>query len=135
MKRPVFALLAGALFGAGLIVAGMTQPARVIGFLSPTGAWDPTLAVVMVAAVAVYAVFVRAIGFSLPARRDLDARLLIGAALFGAGWGIGGFCPGPGIVAAAAGNASALLFVLAMIAGMIVHDRFMVRRRARPAAR
>ena len=126
--------LAGALFGAGLLVSGMTQPARIIGFLDVTGAWDPSLAFVMGSAVAVYAVAFRAIRrrrtapwfdvqLHLPTRRDLDRPLIIGAALFGIGWGLGGLCPGPGIVAAAGGSFTALAFVAAMIAGMYAQDR------------
>ena len=126
--------LAGALFGAGLLVSGMTQPARVIGFLDVTGRWDPSLAFVMGGAVPIYAVALRWIlrrwrapwfdvQLHLPTRRDLDAPLLIGAALFGIGWGLGGFCPGPGIVSAAAGSTAGLVFVAAMLAGMYAQHR------------
>lgn len=128
------AALAGALFGAGLLVSGMTHPARVIGFLDPTGAWDPTLAFVMAGAIAVYAIAYRVIHrrcgepwfdqrFHVPDRRTLDAKLVAGAALFGVGWGLGGLCPGPGIVAAASGSTSALVFVAAMLVGMLARDR------------
>lgn len=131
----VFAGLAGALFGAGLLISGMTQPARVIGFLDVTREWDPTLAFVMGGAVLVYAVVYRWLVkhrpspwfrdlFHLPARRQIDRPLVIGAALFGIGWGLGGLCPGPGLVAAAAGNGSAFLFVLAMLLGMAIASRF-----------
>jgi uncharacterized membrane protein YedE/YeeE len=126
------AFLIGALFGAGLLVAGMVTPARIVGFLDPIGGWDPTLAFVMAGAVLVYMVSYRAIittraeplfdgRFHLPTRRDLDARLLVGAAIFGVGWGLGGYCPGPGLVAAASGSRSGLLFVGAMIVGVIIH--------------
>lgn len=125
------AVLAGALFGGGLVVAGMTDPARVIGFLDPIGGWDPTLAFVMAGAVAVYAIASRAIRrvgdpwfhtqFHWPTRREVDARLVIGAALFGVGWGLGGYCPGPVIVAAASGSAQALTFGLSMVVGMYLH--------------
>lgn len=128
------AAVAGALFGAGLLVSGMTQPARVIGFLDPTGAWDPSLAFVMGGAIAVYAIAHRvilrrsggpwfALRFQVPERRAIDLPLVIGAALFGVGWGLGGMCPGPGIVAAAAGSMNALVFVIAMLAGMRARDR------------
>ena len=127
------AALAGALFGAGLVISGMTQPARVIGFLDPLGDWDPSLAFVMAGAVAVYAVAYAVIRrrarpwfeprFHVPARADIDAPLVIGAAVFGVGWGLGGLCPGPGIVAAAGGSSSALVFVLAMLAGMYLRHR------------
>lgn len=125
----VLAGLAGALFGAGLVVAGMTQPARVVGFLTLSRSWDPSLGFVMLGAIAVYAVLVRWIprrrvdpwfdaAFHIPTRRDIDRRLVLGAALFGVGWGLGGLCPGPGIVAAASGNLAALAFVAAMLLGM-----------------
>jgi hypothetical protein len=126
--------LTGALFGAGLLVSGMTQPARVIGFLDVTGAWDPSLAFVMGSAVVVYAVAFRWIlrrrsspwfeaKLHLPTRRDLDRPLIVGAALFGIGWGLGGLCPGPGIVSAAGGSLPALAFVAAMLAGMYAQSR------------
>lgn len=126
----VLALAAGALFGAGLLVSGMTLPARVIGFLDVGGAWDPTLIFVMGGAVAFYGILHRAIvrrgrpwldtRFHLPTRRDIDAPLVVGAALFGVGWGLGGFCPGPGLVAAASGATTALVFVAAMVVGMVI---------------
>ncbi|NVB77176.1 MAG: YeeE/YedE family protein [Kofleriaceae bacterium] len=107
----------------------MTQPAAVIGFLDPLSGWDPRLAFVMAGAVAVYAIAFRAIRghmpspwfdgrFHLPTRADIDRRLVIGSALFGIGWGLGGFCPGPGLVAAASGATGALVFVAAMLVGM-----------------
>lgn len=129
------AAITGALFGAGLLISGMTQPARVIGFLDVTRAWDPSLAFVMGGAVIVYAIAFRAISvgridpwfdikFHLPTRRDIDRPLVVGAALFGIGWGLGGLCPGPGLVSAAAGNGSAIAFVIAMLVGMVAASRF-----------
>ncbi len=128
MKALVVAGLSGALFGAGLVIAGMTQPGKVVGFLDVFGAWDPSLAFVMGGAIAVHVVAYRlrprmAAPWSggtwcLPTRRDLDARLLGGAAIFGLGWGLGGVCPGPGITALATGRAELLVFVGAMLAGM-----------------
>jgi uncharacterized membrane protein YedE/YeeE len=126
--------VAGALFGIGLVVSGMTQPAKVIGFLTLDSGWDPSLAFVMAGAVTVYALIFRAVHarrkapwfdvtFHLPTRRDLDAPLIVGAALFGVGWGLGGLCPGPGIVAAAAGSTTGIAFVLAMLAGMYAQHR------------
>lgn len=123
------AALAGALFGAGLVISGMTQPARIAHFLDPLHGWDPSLAFVMAGAVAVYATgyaWTRRrldrpwfdMRFHLPARTDIDPQLVTGAAIFGIGWGLGGLCPGPGIVAAASGSTSAIAFVLAMVAGM-----------------
>lgn len=128
------AALIGALFGAGLLISGMTQPAKVIGFLDPTRGWDPSLAFVMGGAAAVYAIvfrWVRAhrsrpwldVSFHLPTRRDLDRPLVLGAALFGIGWGLGGLCPGPGMVVAASGSVTGLAFVAAMLLGMFVHHR------------
>lgn len=128
------ALTAGALFGAGLLLSGMTQPAKVIGFLNPAGGWDPSLAFVMGGAVLVYSLIFRVVlrnraapwfdkVFHLPTRKDLDLGLLAGAALFGVGWGLGGYCPGPGLVSAAAGNSSAMLFLGAMLTGMFLQHR------------
>jgi len=124
------AFFIGLLFAAGLGLSGMTLPAKVIGFLDLFGAWDPSLALVMVGAIAVYAVGFRlklrreapvfAQAFRVPTRRDIDPRLLGGATLFGAGWAIAGFCPGPGIVTAATGATASVVFVLAMIGGMLL---------------
>jgi uncharacterized protein len=123
------AALAGALFGAGLVISGMTQPARIIHFLDPLSGWDPSLAFVMAGAVAVYATchaWIRRhldrpwfdVRFHVPTRADIDPPLVIGAAIFGVGWGLGGLCPGPAIVSAASGSTIAIVFVLAMLAGM-----------------
>ena len=131
MIRLVVALAAGTLFGAGLAVGGMLDPARVQGFLDLFGAWDPTLAFVMGGAVIPMALawmvqkrlakpFADA-HFDLPGTRKLDARLATGAVLFGMGWGIGGLCPGPGVAALAIQPASAAVFVAAMLGGMVVH--------------
>ena len=132
IARAVVGGVAGALFGAGLLLAGMTRPDKVIGFLDLFGRWDPSLMFVMAGAIAVHLVAYRLVvkrprplfdaGFHLPTRRDLDARLLAGAAIFGVGWGLGGFCPGPGLVSAAAGG-DALVFVVTMTAGMLLQHR------------
>lgn len=130
MTRDVLVPLAsGTIFGAGLTIGGMTDPARVRGFLDLFGAWDPTLAFVMGGAVLVMAVawFIQrrmprpvvADSFSLPDRSDLTASLVGGSALFGIGWGIAGLCPGPGLAALAIAPASAAIFVVAMLAGML----------------
>jgi uncharacterized membrane protein YedE/YeeE len=127
----VLAALAGAMFGVGLVLAGMTDPARVIGFLDVTRRWDPTLAFVMGGAVVVYAGAYRWIRgrrvepwfdtvFRIPTRRDVDARLVIGAAIFGVGWGLVGLCPGPAVVVAASGNGAAIGFTVAMVVGMLL---------------
>lgn len=121
-------LLAGLVFGLGLILSGMANPAKVLGFLDLFGRWDPSLAFVMGGAVAVSAVAfsiarrrsVSLLGaaMKLPTARQIDRRLVIGSVLFGIGWGIAGFCPGPALVALGMGEAKALVFVVAMLAGM-----------------
>lgn len=127
----LIAALAGALFGAGLLVSGMTEPAIVIGFLDLTGAWNPSLALVMGGAVLVNSFAFRWIArrrtapwfddaFHIPARQDVDAPLLVGSAIFGIGWGLAGYCPGPALVTAAAGSTSGATFVAAMVAGMLL---------------
>lgn len=128
MLRQLSILVSGILFGAGLAFGGMTDPARVRGFLDLFGDWDPTLAFVMGGAVIVMAVAwviqprlarpLFAEGFSLPTRRDLTPNLIGGSALFGVGWGIAGLCPGPGIAALVIEPISAAIFVVAMLAGM-----------------
>lgn len=125
------AFLSGLLFSVGLILAGMTRPAKIIGFLDFFGQWDPTLLFVMAGAVVVYALCYRLVlkrraplfapSFDLPSSKKLDAPLLLGAAAFGIGWGLSGFCPGPALVASATGARSALLFLAAMLAGAGVH--------------
>lgn len=131
VRRLLPPLLSGALFGAGLTVGGMVDPQRVRGFLDIFGAWDPTLAFVMGGAVIVMAVAWRlqrgmahpvfAEKWSLPDRTDLDAKLIIGAAIFGIGWGIAGICPGPAVASLALVPAKVLPFVAAMVAGMALH--------------
>ena len=128
--RPVIALVCGTVFGAGLTIGGMTDPARVRGFLDLFGDWDPTLAFVMGGALLVMAIAWRFVpgmarplfedGFHLPTKSDLDGKLLGGAALFGIGWGVAGLCPGPGFAALAIEPLSAAVFVIAMIAGMLI---------------
>lgn len=125
MKSFFTILTAGLLFGAGLAISGMTNPAKVIGFLDITGDWDPTLAFVMGGAVAVFAIGSYLIRGRLPkAESDpVTASLVIGSALFGIGWGIGGFCPGPALANLAALRTEALWFVPAMAVGMILAQR------------
>ena len=125
------ALAAGTLFGAGLTVSGMTDPQRVRGFLDLFGQWDPTLAFVMGGAVLIMAIAWRlrkrmghplfSERFVLPGRSDIDARLILGSALFGIGWGIAGLCPGPAIASLALAPAAVLPFIVAMLAGMATH--------------
>ena len=131
MKRTIVAFVCGLVFGAGLVVSQMSNPAKVIGFLDITGNWDPSLALVMAAAVVVFGVLYRlamrqgtpllAPRFTLPEKNSLDAPLMVGALIFGVGWGLGGFCPGPAIVSAAFGGARVWAFVAAMTAGMLVY--------------
>ena len=126
------AFAAGLVFGVGLILSGMTDPGKVIGFLDVAGNWDPSLAFVMGGAilVGVFAFTVarrRARSFLghalyLPTRRDLDARLIGGSIVFGIGWGLAGFCPGPALVAFGAGVDQAAVFVAAMLGGMFLYD-------------
>ncbi len=126
----ISALLSGLVFGLGLIVSGMANPAKVLGFLDLAGAWDPSLAFVMGGAILVgFFAFLVAkkrthsfIGaeMRLPTASAIDGRLLTGSALFGAGWGVAGFCPGPGLVALGMGEPKALVFVAAMLLGMVI---------------
>jgi uncharacterized protein len=136
--RYVFALLSGLVFGLGLIKAGMTNPAKIKGFLDLAGAWDPSLALVMGGAIVV-GVFAFAAArrrprswtgdhMELPVSTVIDRRLVLGGVLFGIGWGIGGFCPGPALVAMGSGLGAAWIFVMAMLAGMVLHDRLFERR-------
>lgn len=125
-------LISGALFGAGLTMSGMTDPARVRGFLDVFGRWDPTLVFVIGGAVLVMAIAWRIQArmkaplfgpkFSLPDRSDFDSRLVAGSALFGIGWGIAGLCPGPAVASLALSPLSVLPFLVAMFAGMTVHN-------------
>lgn len=125
-----FALLSGLLFGLGLIVSGMANPAKVIGFLDITRVWDPSLAFVMGGAISIgFFAFrmaarrkqpVYADKMQLPTASHIDKRLVGGALLFGVGWGLAGICPGPGLVLLGAGLAKGLIFVLAMVAGMLL---------------
>ncbi|MEO7337086.1 MAG: DUF6691 family protein [Caldimonas sp.] len=128
----VASLLAGLVFGLGLIVSGMANPAKVIGFLDLAGPWDPSLALVMAGAIAVglvaFAVASRrtvsllGADMKLPTSRQIDRRLIAGSLLFGVGWGVAGFCPGPALVAFGMGEAKAWIFVAAMLAGMAIFE-------------
>jgi uncharacterized membrane protein YedE/YeeE len=143
MQRMLAALAAGALFGLGLVVSGMVNPAKVLGFLDIAGAWDPSLAFVMGGAIPVAALGFRlgarrarpacAAAFSPPARGAIDARLLGGAVLFGLGWGLAGLCPGPALALLGIGSPGALLFVAAMLGGMLILHGF-EKSRAAPVA-
>ncbi|OHC71461.1 MAG: hypothetical protein A2045_09390 [Rhodocyclales bacterium GWA2_65_20] len=127
-----FEFLAGLLFGLGLMLAGMTDPSKVLAFLDLAGAWDPSLALVMGGGIAVgLGAFTVAKGRSktllgsaifLPQATVIDRRLLGGSALFGVGWGLAGFCPGPALVSLGLGDAKVWVFVAAMVAGMLVFE-------------
>nr|WP_316641709.1 YeeE/YedE family protein [uncultured Roseateles sp.] len=137
MLRYLIALCSGLVFGLGLIASGMTNPAKVKGFLDLAGAWDPSLALVMGGAIAVglcaFAVVKRRSRswsgdrFDIPTGTTIDRRLIAGGLLFGIGWGIAGFCPGPALVSLAGGLQAAWIFVPAMLLGMWAHDHFTAR--------
>jgi uncharacterized membrane protein YedE/YeeE len=141
----VTAALAGLVFGLGLIISGMADPAKVLGFLDLAGAWDPSLALVMAGAIAIALpafMFARRRGrtlldgdLHLPAKRHIDRRLVGGSVLFGIGWGVAGFCPGPALVAAGMAELKALVFVLAMLGGMALFEAFERRGLARAGHR
>lgn len=148
MKHPrafaLSALVAGLLFGAGLVVGGMVLPEKVRGFLDFTGHWDPTLALVMIGAITVHVLaywLVRrrtspllAEAFQLPTRRDLDAKLVLGAAIFGLGWGLGGYCPGPAITSLTGGSASVAAFLVTMLGASWATSRLEERMSGATAA-
>jgi hypothetical protein len=137
-------LLAGLVFGLGLILSGMANPAKVLGFLDLAGPWDPSLALVMVGAIAVGLVAFtvakrRTLSFlglemKLPTSQHIDRRLLGGSLLFGVGWGVAGFCPGPALAALGMGEIKAAVFVAAMLAGMGLFELFEQRKQSTPTA-
>jgi uncharacterized membrane protein YedE/YeeE len=138
----VASFFAGLVFGFGLILSGMANPAKVLGFLDLAGAWDPSLALVMAGAIAV-ALFAFALArkrtksylgldMKMPAARRIDRRLIGGSIVFGIGWGIAGFCPGPGLVALGMGEWKAAVFVAAMLSGMALFE--LLERRPAPDA-
>ena len=134
MQHRISEFLVGLLFGLGLILSGMTDPGKVIGFLDLAGLWDPSLALVMGGAIAVgfFAFAIakkRTVNFlggalHLPKSNQIDKPLVIGAVLFGAGWGLAGFCPGPGLVSLASGNVKGAFFVAFMLVGMQLFEIF-----------
>jgi len=143
MKSLAISFLSGLVFALGLGISGMTRPVKVIGFLDFFGRWDASLALVMITAVAVYFAAWRisarmsapldAREFRIPSRGQIDLQLVSGAAMFGAGWGLGGFCPGPAITSLASGAPAVLVFVAAMAAGMRLHQLLVARRAQAPA--
>ncbi|WP_432240789.1 DUF6691 family protein [Herbaspirillum robiniae] len=139
MRASIASFFSGLLFGLGLMLSGMADPAKVLGFLDIAGAWDPSLAFVMIGAIGV-GVFAFAaarqrssswlgLPMQLPVAAGITRRLLLGSALFGVGWGVAGFCPGPALVALGMGEGKALAFVLAMLGGMGVFELLEARRR------
>ena len=134
MQHRISEFLVGLLFGLGLILSGMTDPGKVLGFLDISGMWDPSLALVMAGAIAVgfFAFAIakkRTVNFlggalQLPKSNQIDKPLVIGAMLFGAGWGLAGFCPGPGLVSLASGNLKGAVFVALMLVGMQLFELF-----------
>ena len=135
MMRNIAAFVSGLVFAIGLAVSGMTKPSKVQGFLDVAGDWDPSLAFVMVGAIGVYAIVVRvvksprlALSFQLSTRTDIDVSLLAGAAIFGVGWGLAGYCPGPAVTSLGVFAPKGLLFVGAMLAGMLLFALFQRRR-------
>jgi uncharacterized protein len=133
LRNIAASFVCGLVFGLGLVISQMSNPAKVLNFLDFTGKWDPSLAFVMGGAVGVAAIGfglarswkkpLLAQSFHLPSKTNIDARLLCGAALFGIGWGLVGFCPGPALTALAYGRREPVLFVAAMIVGMVIFDR------------
>lgn len=134
MKHRISEFAVGLIFGIGLILSGMTDPGKVLGFLDLFGAWDPSLALVMGGAILV-GIFAFALAkkrtttflggaLHLPSSNDIDKRLLVGSLLFGAGWGLAGLCPGPAIVSLGAGQPKAAVFVLAMLVGMLLFEGY-----------
>jgi uncharacterized membrane protein YedE/YeeE len=146
MKVRIGAFLGGLVFGIGLAVGGMTQPSKIVGFFDFFGSWDPSLAFVMGGALIVYTPVYRwairtwqrpiwAPTFSLPTRRDVDWRLIVGSGIFGVGWGLGGYCPGPAFTSVGAGSREALIFGLAMLAGVAAYQVLMRLREGRAGDR
>jgi len=146
MKIKIGAFLGGLLFGVGLAIAGMTQPAKIVGFFDFSGSWDPSLAFVMGGAILVYTPVYRwamrswqrpiwAPTFLLPTRKDIDWRLISGSAIFGIGWGLAGYCPGPAFTSVGAGSKEALTFGLAMLLGVGAYQLFIRLREGRTGTR
>jgi uncharacterized protein len=137
MKQLLIAFGAGILFALGLGISGMTMPSKVIGFLDFSGSWDPSLSFVMVGAIAVHFVFYRFVlhmrsplfhsNFFLPKASQLDSRLILGSALFGIGWGLAGYCPGPALTSVVTMTKPTLVFIGSMMAGMIL-EHVLLRR-------
>lgn len=138
MKQEVTAFLVGVLFAFGLLVSGMTQPDKVVGFLDFFGAWDPSLAFVMLGAIGVHFVTYRIVmkrpspllagKFLVPTKRSIDKRLIVGSILFGVGWGLAGYCPGPALVSFVSMQWDVVVFVCSMTIGMLLYGYSMNRK-------
>jgi uncharacterized protein len=141
LRQGLVALASGLVFGVGLLLSGMIDPKNIVGFLDVFGDWNPRLMFVMAGAIAVHAPFVAwvrrrgtpllAADLSIPTRRDIDAALVVGAAMFGVGWGISGFCPGPSLVALPSARAGVVVFVVALVIGSWL-QRVLANARAAP---
>jgi len=133
MNRATIPVISGVLFGAGVCVSGMVRPSKVLGFLDLGGSWDATLVFVMASALVLHALAWRLVkkltgprfgtAFPPPASSKIEAKLVAGAALFGVGWGISGYCPGPAVVSVLSGSTASFVFVATMLAGMLAFDR------------
>lgn len=140
MKYSISSFIAGLVFGLGLLLSGMANPEKVLGFLDLAGAWDPSLALVMAGAIIVGVIaftiarqrHVSFLGFDmrLPSGDEISTRLIVGSVMFGVGWGLAGFCPGPGLVAFGAGEPKAVVFVASMVAGMALFQLVERRRQS-----
>lgn len=140
MKYTISSFIAGLVFGLGLLLSGMANPEKVLGFLDLAGAWDPSLALVMAGAIIVGVIaftiarqrHVSFLGFDmrLPSGDEISTRLIVGSVMFGVGWGLAGFCPGPGLVAFGAGEPKAVVFVASMVAGMALFQLVERRRQS-----
>jgi uncharacterized protein len=132
MMTLIFSFFAGLLFGVGLIFSGMTNPERIIGFLDITGKWDPSLLFVMLGAITISFFAFREASkkstsilgrpMSIPTKKEIDVRLIVGSIIFGIGWGFAGYCPGPGIASIAIGKLQPIIFVIAMLIGMLAYE-------------
>lgn len=137
-RIPIIEFVAAVLFGLGLSISGMTSPQKVIGFLDIFGDWDPSLMMVMLGAISVNALVYRFVkkmpnplfskAFLLPKRQDITPQLVAGSALFGIGWGVAGFCPGPGVVSILTGSQSSIVFIVAMLVGMFLYKVVPVKK-------
>lgn len=138
MLKVIIGLISGLLFGAGMIISGMVDPTKVIAFLNVTGNWDPSLAFVMGGALAVFTPFYHFVikkrshalngeKFSYTTKSNIDAKLIVGATLFGVGWGLAGFCPGPAMTSLSGGSLTIIVFMLSMLLGLILAKKCLAR--------